>query len=155
VDIAPGVRADYWRDAVREWYRLARSVITTHDFAQTWKEFEHAWSRAETPMSASRPKAALAAGVASAEGQDGGARLLAGCRALAAEVGQPFALGGRDAGSALGIPHRTAVRLLGRLVRDGSLIVARKGEPSPTKRIATFYRLGVSPSNFPSNRSRA
>jgi hypothetical protein len=143
-DIAPGVRAGYWRDAVREWHRLSLPVIRTKEWGETWRDFLHAWDCAGAyPMSASRPKAAFAAGVASAEGQPDRQRLLVGCRALAAEAGQPFAISVRVVADALAISRMTAHRLLARLVVDGRLVVVRRGEPSPTKRIATYFRLGA------------
>jgi hypothetical protein len=140
-DIAPGVRAGYWRDAVREWHRLALRVVGTKEWEPTWLDFRHAWEQAETPMSASRPMLALSAGVASAEGRDNRVRLMAGCRALAAEVGELFALSVRTAATALDVSPKTAHRLLTALVDEGHLLIVRKGEPSATRRVPTLYRL--------------
>ena len=141
LDIAPGVPPSYWARAVRSWWSQAQPVIGTKPWEATWREFVHAWERVELPASKTLPRAAFAAGVASRPDSPPLDQLMAGCYSLATAIGEPFAVAGRMVAGELDIPHRTAARLLERVVELGLLEVAVPGKPSARQRIATTYQI--------------
>jgi hypothetical protein len=137
--VADDTQAGLLHDAVVAWWRLVLPVIGTKDFATSLSDFRRAWSAVRVPMSISRPVMALSLGAAVATDADPRARLIAACRALAAETGGVFYLGGRTAASTIGLPHRSTARLLKSLVQCGELELVRAGRPSNTRRRASIY----------------
>jgi hypothetical protein len=83
------------------------------------------------------------AGAATAAGDDTAVRLLAACVAESRDSADgTFYLSGRTAAGCIGIPHRTAARMLRRMVESGSLLIVEPGTRGSLARRATVYRLG-------------
>lgn len=142
---------DALKPYVRRWHTvgLARGVIGTEPFEETWIDFLHAWPKVRFAKDnqrilaiAQRAKdSALPSAAENYEG-DGLRLLVAICREFQHESGkQPFFLACRTAALLLGLGENgqvTAWRWLGLLVHDGVLEEVERGERG--KRRATRYR---------------
>jgi hypothetical protein len=142
MDVAPGVSADYWRDALLFWWTHAKRVVRTTDFGVSWAEFVTAWETCPLPASQTPPRRAFREAADRAAAAGPMAALTAGCRALAGVVGDVFSLSERSAAEGLGLKRPAARSLLHEAERLGVLEVVRRGLPSPTRRVPTAYRLG-------------
>jgi hypothetical protein len=139
---APG--ADL-RPLVEQWHRLAKPVITTQPFEETWIDFLKAWPRVKFPKGA-EPMAGIFARatenipqMADQYEQLGMRRLITLCRELQRESGgNPFFLSCRTAGRLLDVDHSTANRWLFLVEAEGVLRVTARGGPETQK--ATRYR---------------
>jgi hypothetical protein len=115
-------------------------MIGTRDFGTTLTDFRRAWAAVRVPMSQSRPVRVMRS--AAAVAGDVGGRLVAACRALAAENrGGTFFLSARTAGATLGVSKSHAANMLKALVAAGRLERVRVGTRSRVRRQATVYRI--------------
>lgn len=144
--IMPDAKREQLKVAVYQWHRQHLDVIGTKEFAITWSDFLNAWNAVEKPYGAKID--ALLKDLPPLEdwmkGQDFGElgeRLLRMCLALSAYFQpEPFFLDCRTAGDRLGISHTSAASLLKSLVRDGYLVLVKKGHTGK----ASEYRIGSS-----------
>jgi hypothetical protein len=132
--------------AVRRWHELARPVIRTQPFEETWIDFIQAWPKVRFPKGA-EPMAQVIARVIEADIPDVAQsyeqselrRLVAICRELQrATGGGPFYLSARTAGRLLEVSPMTAWRWLFLLESDGILATVTKGTAKTQK--ATRFR---------------
>ena len=134
---------------VRRWHELARPVITTKPFEETWIDFMRAWPKVKyakgaEPVSIALEAARLAPEPAAAKQfeQEPLKLLVALCRELQRSAGKsPFFLSCRTAGCLLGVDHSTASRWLFLLVAEGVLRVAVKGG-NDSRRASRYEYLG-------------
>lgn len=141
-DIGRGIPPAHWLQAVLCWWRLARPVIGTKGFPETWAAFARAWKRGEVSVSASRPLRVMAAAAATATDPED--KLRAACRAKAADSPDGrFYLSCRTAGRLCGLQHTRAAEVLRGLVGSGFLRVVEPGTQGSQARRATVYRLGA------------
>jgi hypothetical protein len=136
-----GARAEDLEPVVRRWWRRALSVIQTQEWGATWRDWLDAWPAVRWPAGAGlKALGAWARGLACDPLES--LSLLA--EALQAQVGEkPFHLGSRAAARALGVSQSTAVRLLGRLVESGELLLVRRGKYA-TGKASEYLRPGGS-----------
>jgi hypothetical protein len=131
---------------VREWHRLARPIIRTKPFEESWLDFVDGWANVRFPAGAGPLDALWARALAEAPPpeaaayeQDGVRRLVALCRQLQRRAGEEtWFLACRTAGSLLGVPYQTAWRWLRLLERDG--VLHRTSTGSKATRKANEYR---------------
>jgi hypothetical protein len=131
---------------VRQWHRLAASVIATQAFEETWIDFLRAWPRVKFPKGNEpimtllvKVKESKLPDIAMQYEQEPLQWLVALCRELQRTAGaNPFYLSCRTAGRLLAVDHTTASRWLFLLVSDGVLIEVEKG--SQQGRRATRYK---------------
>ncbi len=139
---------DALRPHVRRWHGLglAKGLIGTESFDETWANFVHAWPRVRFPRG-SEPLAAVlerakqsAPPAAALAYEDDRLRLLvAFCRELQhACADHPFFLSCRTAAQLVGVDHVLAWRWLGLLEHDRVLLVTQRGAPGGRR--ATRYR---------------
>lgn len=137
------------RDPVRRWHELAKAVITTQPFEETWIDFIRAWPKVKFPKGA-EPMAGLFARAAgsslpevASQYEQAGLRLLVSlCREMQRTCGDgPFYLSCRTAGRLLHVEHTTAWRWLFLLESDHVLDVAERGG-SKTQRATRYRYLG-------------
>ena len=120
---------------VQAWHQLAKPVITTQPFEETWIDFLRAWPRVKFPKGADPLagvyQAALAAEipVLARQFEQPELRLLVSlCQELQRRVGaNAFFLSCRSAGRLLNVDHTTAWRWLFLLAEEGILEVVKKG----------------------------
>ena len=120
---------------VQRWHELAKPVITTKPFEETWIDFLKAWSNVKFPKGSEPLTIALKAALESlapkvaAQFEQQQLRLLVGlCRELTLTAApNPFFLSCRTAGNLVGVDYSTASRWLFLLVVEGVLKIAVKG----------------------------
>ena len=135
---------------VRRWHELglAKGVIGTKPFEETWIDFSQAWPKVKFPKG-EEPMAAIFRRAQEAElphaaqkyEQEGVRLLLALCRELQRASGEnPFFLGCRTAGRLLGVDHTTAWRWLFLLQRRRDIEEVEKGSRSSRRASRWRYR---------------
>jgi hypothetical protein len=140
--------ADDLEPLVRRWHELgvARGVIGTRPFEETWIDFLYAYPRVKFPKGA-EPMTAIFQRARSADPPPAALRyehlglrlLVALCRELQRVSGEkPFFLGCRTAGKLLGVDHVTAWRWLFLLQHHHVIHEEEKGDWR--KRRASRYR---------------
>lgn len=130
---------------VQQWHTLARPVIGTQPFEETWIDFLRAWPRVRFPKGAEPMAAILERALTEVlphEARDfeqTELQILVGlCRELQRAAGSgPFYLSARTAGKLLEVDHTTAWRWLFLLQSEGLLSVVTKGTQAGK---ATRYR---------------
>ncbi len=133
---------------VQRWHDLglAKGVIGTVPFEETWIDFLQSWPKVKSPKGAERMTAIFEAVQAAPvpkvalQYEQQGLRLLVGlCRELQCRAGdEPFFLACRTAGNLLGVDHTTAWRWLFLLGHDGIVEEVEKG--NRRRRRASRYR---------------
>ncbi len=140
---APGKHLEPY---VRIWHELAKRVIRTEPFEESWIDFLRGWPTVKFPKGV-EPMSQIFAEAVSAEVprvamryEQGQLRLLVAlCRELQRVAGTgPFYLSCRTAGRLLGIDHTTAWRWLFLLEHDDVIRTVSKGSQSSRK--ASRYR---------------
>jgi hypothetical protein len=138
--------ADDLLSYVRRWHELAKPVISTQAWEETWIDFLRAWPRVKFPkgtepmvqiferaQQADPPKVARQFEIAEVR------LLVALCRELQRASGdRPFFLACRTAGQLLQVNHATAWRWLFLLTHTGVIREEEKGDRA--KRRASRYR---------------
>jgi hypothetical protein len=141
-------KANDLKAIVRRWHVLAKPVIKTQAFEETWIDFLRAWrpgaikyAKGTEPMSQMMDAAVASEAPDVARDYDEAkCRLLVAlCRELQRAVGTaPFYLSARKAGRLLDVDHTTAWRWLYLLENDGILEVVTRGSKQTQK--ASRYR---------------
>jgi hypothetical protein len=134
---------------VQRWHELAKPVITTKPFEETWIDFLRAWPKVKFAKGAEPVAIALKLALESSEPkiavqfEQEQLRLLVGlCRELQRSAGaNAFFLSCRTAGRLIGVDHSTASRWLFLLVVEGVLKIAVKGG-SDTQKATRYEYLG-------------
>lgn len=138
--------ADDLEPHVRRWHSLAKPVIRTTAWVDTWSEFVYTWSRVKHPKGAGKIQEVLDRAQASPPPQaalrydDDRYRLLVSlCRELQRAAGEhkPFYLACRTAGRLIGVKHKTAWRWLHLMLHDKVIREVEKGDR--TRRRASRY----------------
>jgi hypothetical protein len=132
---------------VREWHRMALSVIRTHAFEETLIDFLQAWDKVKYPLGAGpmdvifeRARASAPPAFAQRYEQPRLRQLVSLCRELQRHAGESaFYLGCRTAGRLLDVDHTTAWRWLFLLKRHGVLQESEKGGQGENSKRATRY----------------
>jgi hypothetical protein len=137
---------------VRRWHALARPMIRTQAFEETWIDFLYAWPRVKFPKGAEpmvevmeRVRVADMPAEALQFEQEEVRLLVAICRELQrSSGGQPFFLSCRTAGQLLEVNHKQAWRWLFLLVEEGILRVVRKGQQGSGRATRFCYQAELS-----------
>ncbi|MHB8953847.1 MAG: bifunctional DNA primase/polymerase [Pirellulaceae bacterium] len=142
---------------VQRWHQLARPMIRTKPFEETWIDFLRAWPKVKFPKGA-EPMVEIMERVRVADlpseslqfEQEKLRLLVAICRELQRSAGtQPFFLSCRTAGQLLGVNHKQAWRWLFLLVEEGLLYVVRKGQQGSGPATRFRYLAELSSSKTP------
>jgi hypothetical protein len=127
------------KPVVRRWHELAKPVIGTKPFEESWFDFGHAWPRVKFPLG-TEPMALIFERAGRTDlppealeyEQPALQLLVALCRELQREAGDgPFYLSCRTAGRLLGVHYKTASAWLAGLAIDGVVkVIVRGGQKS-------------------------
>lgn len=144
--LSPDSNASEWKTTLVDWHARALPVIRTKDLAETWRDFEVAWSRARCRAGgAIDPIVARARELKSVGRQYRDKPLLAEleriCLALQQHHGRrPFFLSCRIAGRLLGVSHVKANDMMRQLVSDRVLDRVSVGTKASRRASEYLYR---------------
>ena len=127
------------RVLVTQWHQQALPHIETIDFDITWVDFKHAWESVTSPevigQIMENPPPLPTACEEVAEYGIKAIKLMRQCIGLQLHSApDPFFLSSRIAGEALAMDYSDAAKLLSRFVKDGYLMLIKKGEGSKASR---------------------
>lgn len=142
----PNATKQEQRSVVEEWHRLARPVIGTAEFSESWGDFVRGWESVRMPygsvlnpilekvdMAASEiPESLVALGYG-----EKAYRLICICKELQQSAGdEPFFLSARIAGESIGCHFTDASSMMVAFVADGVLDLVKRGAGN----VASRYR---------------
>jgi hypothetical protein len=133
--------ADDLKEYVQHWHKLAKPIIRTQPFEETWIDFLRGWPKVKFPKGAEpmvqifeRAVSEQIPKVAEQYEEERIRLLVSLCRELQRAAGDgPFYLSVRTAGRLLGVDHTTASRWLFLLKHDGVLREVSRGSQKSRK----------------------
>jgi hypothetical protein len=142
------VEAKDLKSLVVRWHEIAKPIIRTKAFEETWIDFLHGWPHVRFAKGFGPIEQAFELAMATPppvevqEYDQEPLKLLASlCRELQRIAGEaPFFLACRKAGELVGVDHATASRWLFLMVQEGLLEEVKKGYQEGNKRQASRYR---------------